>query len=121
MSEILLDANFINKGAIAEMFFGLELLKYASPYTQNDLYYWHRETANSNAEIDYVLRKGKEILPIEIKSSQKGSMQSLQLFLKEKHISVGYRFSLENFVAYQNIQVFPLYAISNLMRIVIDQ
>ena len=113
LSEILLDSTFINKGTIAEMFFGLELLKYSSPYTQNALYYWHREAASGNAEIDFVFQKGSKILPIEVKSSQKGSMQSLSLFLKEKNIAEGFRFSLENFSQYQNIKVFPLYAISN--------
>ena len=114
LSEILLDTHFINKGAIAEMFFGLEILKYASPFKQNDLYYWHREAATSSAEIDYVLQRGKDILPIEIKSSQRGSMQSLFLFLKEKNTPIGYRFSLENFSTYQNIHALPLYAVSNL-------
>ena len=116
LSEILLNTAFINKGAIAEMFFGLELLKYASPYKQTDLYYWHRETANSSAEIDYVLQQGRDILPIEVKSSSKGSMQSLHIFLQEKNIAIGYRFSLENFCFYQNIHVFPLYAVSNLVK-----
>ena len=116
LSEILLDTTFINKGAIAEMFFGLELLKYTSPYKQTDLYYWHRETANSSAEIDYVLQQGKDILPIEVKSAQRGSMQSLYLFLQEKNHPIGYRFSLENFCFYQNIHVFPLYAVSNFLN-----
>ena len=114
LSEILLDTHFINKGAIAEMFFGLEILKYASPFKQNDLYYWHREAATSSAEIDYVLQRGKDILPIEIKSSQRGSMQSLFLFLRAKNTPIGYRFSLENFSTYQNIHALPLYAVSNL-------
>ncbi len=47
----------INKGAIAEMFVGLEWLKYSNPFQSENLYYWHRENANSNAEIDYVVQQ----------------------------------------------------------------
>jgi hypothetical protein len=41
-------------------------------------------------------------------------MQSLFLFLAEKKLPFGIRVSLENYSAYQNIQVFPIYAVSGL-------
>ena len=118
ISDILLEDNFdvINKGAIAEQFVGLELLKYASCYLPQHLYFWHREAKSSNAEVDYLAQVGETIVPIEVKAGTKGSMQSLFLFLKEKKAPFGIRFSLENYSAYQNIQVFPLYAASNFMR-----
>jgi uncharacterized protein len=116
--EFLLgDFNTINKGAIAEMFVGLELLKYRSPLQQEQLYYWHRETASSNAEIDYVIQKDQEVIPIEIKASNKGSMQSLFQFIKEKNSLKGIRISLENFSIYSPIEVFPLYAVSSIKNI----
>ncbi len=103
----------INKGAIAEMFVGVEWLKYGNPFQSENLYYWHRENANSNAEIDYVVQQGERIVPIEVKASNKGAMQSLFLFLKEKNKPIGVRFSLENFSEYPPIVVYPLYAVSN--------
>jgi uncharacterized protein len=105
--------NIINKGAIAEQFWGLEFLKYQLPTTAPKLYYWHREKPNANAEVDYVVQQGNEIIPVEIKSSAKGSMQSLHKFMEEKNKTVGYRFSLENFAAYDKIKVMPLYAVSS--------
>jgi hypothetical protein len=42
----------INKDAIAELFTGLELQKSASPYQQEELYFWQRESRNSHAEVD---------------------------------------------------------------------
>lgn len=118
ISEILFEDDFdvVNKGAIAEQYVGLELLKAASCYRQENLYFWHREAKSSNAEVDYVIQKNENILPIEVKSGKKGSMQSLFLFLAEKEVPVGIRFSLENYSAYENIQVFPLYAVSELVR-----
>jgi len=49
------DFDVINKGAIAEQYVGLELLKASSCYRQEALFYWHREARSSNAEVDYVV------------------------------------------------------------------
>jgi hypothetical protein len=51
-------------------------------------------------------------VPIEVKSSTKGSMQSMFQFMAEKQKTYGIRCSLENFGTYQNIKVIPLYGIS---------
>ncbi|MDR2475778.1 MAG: AAA family ATPase [Bacteroidales bacterium] len=117
LSDILTsnDFDFVNKGNIAELYVGLELLKATSPYEMAQLYYWQREEKNSHAEVDYVLQKGYEILPVEVKSGKQGKMQSLHLFLKEKDLKFGYRTSLENFTEYDKIKVIPLYAIKNII------
>ncbi len=118
IGEIILtdEFNTINKGNVAEMFVGLELLKYMSPYKKNELYYWHREAKSSNAEVDYLLVKKNRIIPIEVKSGTKGSMQSMFIFMKDKNIGRGLRVSSEYFSAYKNIQVYPLYAIDNIVN-----
>ena len=118
ISEILFEDNFdvINKGAIAEQYVGLELIKASSCYRPENLYFWHREAKSSNAEVDYVVQQQQNILPIEVKSGKKGSMQSLFLFLAEKKVPVGIRFSLENYSTYENIRVFPIYAVSELAQ-----
>ncbi|WP_281380747.1 hypothetical protein [Rhabdobacter roseus] len=43
-------------------------------------------------------------------------MQSLFLFLAEKKVPFGLRLSLENYAAYENIRVFPLYAVADFIR-----
>ena len=108
--------SMINKGSLAEMFVGLELLKSGSCYQQHHLFYWQREALNSNAEVDYLIQKKQNILPLEVKAGTRGSMQSLFLFLREKNTAYGIRFSLENFAIYDQIRVFPLYAVSNLVN-----
>lgn len=109
------ETDVINKGAIAEQYAGLEILKAGSCYRPEPLYFWHREAKNSNAEVDYVVQQGQQIIPVEIKSGRQGSMQSLHLFLQEKKAPYGVRFSLENFSAYDKIKVYPLYAVSDWM------
>lgn len=118
ISELLFTDEFslVNKGGIAEQFIGLEILKNASCYNQTELFYWHREALNSNAEVDYLIQKNNDIVPFEIKSGLKGSMNSMFLFLKEKNASYGCRISLENFAEYENIKVYPLYAYANIIE-----
>jgi predicted AAA+ superfamily ATPase len=115
MADILFEneTDVINKGAIAEQYAGLEILKAGSCYRPEPLYFWHREAKSSNAEVDYVVQQGQQIIPVEIKSGRQGSMQSLHLFLQEKKAPYGVRFSLENFSAYNRIKVYPLYTVSD--------
>jgi uncharacterized protein len=118
IASLLIEDNFkvINKGHIAELFVGLELLKNESSYNRKSLYYWQREAKNSQAEVDFVIQKQVQILPIEVKSGTKGTMQSMYLFLKEKNINQGLRLSLENFGATELIDIMPLYAVGNLVN-----
>lgn len=110
------DLQVINKGAIAETFVGTELVKAASCFYPNPLYCWHREKSGSNAEVDYVVQVGSNIYPIEVKSGNKGSMQSMRIFMQLKGSSHGIRTSLENFSAYEDILLYPLYAIKNIFH-----
>ncbi len=107
--------NMVNNGPIAELFAGLELIKYGSCFQKQQLFYWQREKLNSQAEVDYIIQKNRDIFPIEVKSGVRGSMQSLFLFLKEKKQNKGIRCSLENYSEYDNILVCPLYAIHELV------
>jgi predicted AAA+ superfamily ATPase len=118
VASVLLKDDFevINKGNIAELFVGLELIKLGSCYEKKSLYYWHRESKNSQAEVDYVIQKQDQIIPIEVKAGTKGAMQSMFLFIEEKKTNYGIRFSLENFSEYDRVKVFPLYAVQNFLE-----
>jgi predicted AAA+ superfamily ATPase len=110
------DFNAINKGNIAELFVGLELLKNVDCYQKSDLFYWHREAKSSNAEVDYVVQQQDAIIPIEVKAGQKGAMQSMYLFLDEKKANIGVRFSLENFSEIDKIKIYPVYGVRNFIK-----
>jgi len=101
----------INKGALAEMFVGTELIKSQNNRLPAELYYWQREKGGSTAEVDYVIQQEQNIVPIEVKAGTKGTMQSMFLFLKEKKQPYGIRCSMENFGRFQNIKIYPLYAL----------
>jgi len=116
ISKILLGDTLtqVNKGSIAELFVGLELVKSMPCNQPAHLYYWQREQRGSQAEIDYLVQIGAQIVPIEVKAGTKGAMQSLHLFMNEKNCKKGIRTSLENFGNLGNISIYPMYAISNL-------
>lgn len=104
------DVDIVNKGAIAELFVGIELIK-NSQDALSSLYYWHRESKSSQAEVDYIIQKDSEIIPVEVKSGTKGAMQSLFKFLEEKRSNYGIRSSLENFGTLDKIKIIPIYSI----------
>ena len=109
----------MNRGSVVEMAVGLELIKSSDPHAESALYYWYRSGAN--AEIDYAIQAGGCILPVEVKASGKGSMQSLRSYLSSHSLSpFGIRVSLENYASYDNIRVCPVYAAHRIREISIN-
>lgn len=104
----------MNKGDVVEMATGLEILKNTNSYLEASLFYWYRSGAN--AEIDYAITIKNEIIPCEVKASGKGSMQSLHSFLNTHKSPYGVRISMEDFGRYDNIHVYPVYAVNRLMK-----
>lgn len=126
-ADILLatETELVNRGPASEMFAGLELLKYQDCFIRPELYYWQNMSKNGNAEVDYLLGHRGKVLPMEVKANTKGSMQSLWLFMRKKHLASAVRASLENFSSFEyrdkedsdalrHVSVFPLYALSNI-------
>ncbi len=107
------DFDVINKGAIAEAFVAQEIRGGSDPSNPRNIYYWHREARQSNAEVDYVIQHGSDVLPVEVKSGGRGSMQSMHMFVKERSINTAIRTSLENFGTINNIDIVPLYALAS--------
>ena len=123
ISEQILIGNasdLVNKGHITEMVAGLEIIKNMPSDTIPTLYFWMREARNSLAEVDYVMAKDMKVLPVEVKAEVRGGMKSLYSFVESKGITHAVRTSLENFGQFKKddclIDIYPLYALSNLIR-----
>jgi len=93
----------------------VEIIANDSPIKHPGLYYWHRESRSSNAEVDYVISKEGKVVPIEVKAGTRGKMQSMQIFLKERNLNQGIRISAENFSDYGKIKSIPIYAVKNII------
>ena len=119
LRELILnpDIMLVNKGSIAELLAGLELISYSDFHSKPEIYYWHREAKASCAEIDYVVSKNNRIVPVEVKSGSEGKMHSMHLFLSEKKCAEkGLRIYSGDFSQNVNFDSIPLYAIEGWLK-----
>ena len=106
-----------NQGNIAEQFVAQEILAYSNCHKQTKLYYWHREAKSSNAEVDFIVQKNGEIVPVEVKSGPKGRLKSLYLFLNSHpHSKYGVKISLSPFGQQEKLLEIPIYGIESWLK-----
>ncbi len=72
------------------------------------LYYW--STANSQAELDFVLQKEDEIYAVEVKKGEHVRSRSLSVFSQKFSPNVAIRLSQKNFGKTEDVISIPLYA-----------
>ena len=71
------------------------------------LYYW---ASNGIAEVDFILQKDNDIIPIEVKTGTHVKSKSLSVFVEKYKPSYSIRISSKNFGFENNIKSVPLYA-----------
>lgn len=101
---------FINRGVVAEALVGQELVAGSDIDMKKGLYYWHRESRSSNAEVDYLVARNNRIIPVEVKSGKEGTLKSMRLFL-EQHPDSPYGIRLYSGTPNEvdHIRSYPLY------------
>jgi predicted AAA+ superfamily ATPase len=106
-------ASFINKGEIVEAFVGQEILAYSDPIAKSNLFYWHRDSRNSQAEVDYLVQIKEQIVPVEVKAGTSLRIKSMHIFLdSHTNSSYGIRFSAHNYVIEERVHTYPLYIVA---------
>ena len=100
LSPIETDIPFM--GAIAENYV-------AQAFTANliPLFYWKND---NTAEVDFVIQKGADVIPVEVKSGTQVRSKSMGIFMKKYKCSYGIRLSKKNFGFENGIKSVPLYA-----------
>ena len=109
-SEIIIEPNELFReynGAFTENFVATQLI--ASGI--ENLFYW---TSNSEAEVDFIIQKGNNILPVEVKSGLGKNIKSLRSFDEKYHPEKIYRLSPRNFIKSGHFINVPLYAVNYL-------
>jgi uncharacterized protein len=125
------DLLLVNRGAVCEQFIGQHLQYRQEPYRDPELFYWTRQKPSSNAEIDYVVSVGSQIVPVEVKAGKTGSLRSLHQFVVQRELPLGVRIcqdvpslvfakgQLPTKEAYgYDLMSLPLYLIEELERLV---
>lgn len=73
-----------------------------------EIYYWESE---GKAELDFMIQKDMDIVPIEVKSSLHTKSRSLDFYMKTYNPKYAIRISEKNFGFENNIKSVPLYAV----------
>lgn len=100
------------KGALTEQFVCQELK------TMEDMYiaYWANE-APAQAELDFILQIGSEIIPVEVKSTTDLRAKSLSVYRQKFNPNIEIRTSQADYKKTDNVFDIPLYALKNLKEI----
>lgn len=101
-SEIILNENFMFKGAIVENYV-------AQAFSTNNisLYYWN---SGNKAEIDFLLYNKDGIIPVEVKAGDNTQSKSLNVYKEKYSPKYSIRLSTKNFGFTNGIKSIPLYA-----------
>lgn len=103
----ILDKDFSFKGIITENYVANELVKMGY-----DLFYWSRKGKNNgNAEIDFIIQKDNDIIPIEVKAGKNTQAKSLKVYMETFKPKYAIKLSSNNFSFNENIKDIPLYAL----------
>ena len=96
------------KGALTEQY----VLQQMISDTEYTPYYYGTET--STFEQDFLIQKGMEAVPIEVKAETNIRSQSLKAFYDKFHPEISVRLSLQNFKDQDWMVNIPLYAVCNI-------
>ena len=110
-AEAIIEGNdiFVEfKGALTEQYV-LQQLIADTPYTP---YYFGTEKANF--EQDFLIQKGKDVIPIEVKAETNIHSQSLKAYCDKYHPTEAVRFSTLKYIEQEWMKNIPLYAVCNL-------
>ena len=105
IDDILFDNTDFNyfKGGLTENYVNNQMI-----VNNNQCYYW---TSGNEAEVDFISRLGKNVIPIEVKSSDNIRSKSLDVYIKRYDPEYAIRISTRNFGFENNIKSVPLYAV----------
>ena len=111
-ARTLIDGNRIFtefKGALTEQYVCQQLTASNVP-----LFYWSRE--RGNAEVDFVIQNGENILPVEVKAETNLQAKSLKVYYEKYEPKIAVRTSMADYERQDWLMNIPLYAVELLAR-----
>ena len=90
------------KGGMAENYVNVQLI--TNGYST---YYWQSERG---AEIDFVIQRERQLIPIEVKSADNTKAKSLKVYMQTYKPAYAIKLSTKNFGLEDNKKIVPLYA-----------
>ena len=104
----------LNLGEADNRFLGAIAENYVAQHfaaREKSLLYWRSDSkSGGQAEIDFVLQEGADVIPVEVKASERVASRSLSVFVKKYAPPYSIRISGKNFGFENGIKSVPLYA-----------
>ncbi len=100
LSFFEIDNSFL--GAVTENYIAQQLAAKEYP-----LFYW---TSSNEAEVDFILQSGQQVIPVEVKTGERVRSKSLNIYLQKYKPEIMIRLSARNFGFENNLFSVPLYA-----------
>ncbi len=98
------------KGALTEQYVMQQIRALHGP----NIFYWSAE--NSSGEIDFLIQKDGEVVPIEAKAEENLQSKSLRIFSDKYKLPKAWRFSMANYREQDWLTNFPLYALHQALK-----
>jgi len=103
------------RGAVIENYVASALAQTRLLY-DSELYYWKDDSkSGGKAEIDFLIERNGEVIPLEVKSGRRTKSLSLKTYMQRYKPSYGIRLSRNNFAQGSDLLSLPLYAAFCLM------
>lgn len=93
------------KGAITEQY----VLQQLKSKKGLNIYYWSSDS--SRGELDFLLQRDMDIIPIEVKAEENLQSKSLRVFVEKNTGLHGIRFSMSNYREQEWMTNYPLYSV----------
>lgn len=107
--QALLEGNVLftdYKGAITEQY----VLQQLKSVKGLNVYYWSSES--SRGELDFLLQKDIQLIPVEVKAEENLQSKSLRSFIEKNKGLHGVRFSMSDYREQEWMTNYPLYSVS---------
>ena len=98
------------KGALTEQY----VLQQLKVHSSLSIYYWSAE--NSRGEIDFLLQRDEQIIPIEVKAEENLQAKSLRVFVERNPNLRGVRLSMSPYREQDWLVNYPLYSVLAVME-----
>lgn len=104
VTDLLYDSESLAsfKGGLAENYVNSQLMARG-----HETFYW--ESARS-AEVDFIIHREGEIVPIEVKAADNTRSKSLSIFMDTYESAIGFKLGTKNFGKSGKVRTIPLYA-----------
>jgi predicted AAA+ superfamily ATPase len=109
------DLTKLADGRFAEQFVAQEIIASRSDFSRYNLHFWERPKKGAQAEVDFLIELNNQVIPIEVKSGERGTLRSLDQYILENNPNQAFVLSQKNIAKLEDTLFLPLYLAGHLV------